>query len=81
MSEAELKKNKVIERAVAIVGGQTVLARLCGTVQQNVWDWIHKRKKVPAEWVLPIERATKGAVTRYEIRPDLYPREENRDEA
>lgn len=34
------------------------------------------RKRVPAERVLQIERATEGAVTRYEMRPDLYPIEE-----
>jgi DNA-binding transcriptional regulator YdaS (Cro superfamily) len=32
--------------------------------------------KVPAERVLSIESATDGAVTRHELRPDLYPTEQ-----
>jgi DNA-binding transcriptional regulator YdaS (Cro superfamily) len=61
-----------IKRAVAVAGSQGKLAAAIGTKQQNVWKWI-KRGSVPAEFVLPIERATEGAVTRHELRPDIYP--------
>jgi DNA-binding transcriptional regulator YdaS (Cro superfamily) len=66
-----------LHRAVEIAGGQSKLARLIEVSQQNLWWWLHKTKRVPAEYVLPIERATHGAVTRYELRPDLYPPDES----
>lgn len=61
-----------LQRAVEIARSQGALARKIGTSQQNVWYWL-KNQQVPAEFVLPIERATDGQVTRHELRPDLYP--------
>ncbi|CUB06064.1 hypothetical protein Ga0061065_11480 [Marinomonas fungiae] len=60
-------------RAINLLGGQSALAREINSKQQNVWFWLHKSGRVPAEFVLPIERATKGKVTRTQLRPDLYP--------
>jgi len=62
-----------LSKAIAIVGGQTQLARLLGVKQANVWNWLNKAGRVPGEFVLPIERATGGQVGRHELRPDLYP--------
>jgi DNA-binding transcriptional regulator YdaS (Cro superfamily) len=64
-----------IERAAFAVGGQTALARELGLRPQTVQKMCSKGR-VKAEHVLPIERITKGAVTRHELRPDLYPLEE-----
>ncbi|WP_423170698.1 transcriptional regulator [Vibrio diabolicus] len=33
----------------------------------------YKSGRVPAEFVLPIEQATQGQVTRSQLRPDIYP--------
>lgn len=33
-------------------------------------------QKCPSERVLDVERATESKVTRYDLRPDLYPRNE-----
>ena len=63
---------KAIERAVDHVGGQTNLAKLLKTSQARVWNWIHRDNKVPAEEAVSIERVTKGKVTRFEIRPDVF---------
>jgi TorA maturation chaperone TorD len=60
--------------AVDIVGGQAKLARLLGVSQPNVWHWLHKSERVPGEYVLKIEQATGGQVSRHDLRPDLYPR-------
>lgn len=60
-------------RAINLLGGQSALARAINSKQQNVWFWVHKSGRVPAEFVLPIERATNGSVTRTQLRPDLYP--------
>lgn len=63
-----------IKRAIKAIGGVTALARKVGVSHQAVQQWA-QAGRVPAERALAIERATKGAVTRYELRPDLYPRE------
>lgn len=60
-----------VEKAVAVVGSQSALARALDVSPQAVNQWIKTR--VPAERVLDIEAATKGQVTRHELRPDLYP--------
>tara|TARA_R110002072_G_scaffold38314_4_gene110888 strand:- start:1415 stop:1723 length:309 start_codon:yes stop_codon:yes gene_type:complete len=60
--------------AVQQLGSQSALARLCEVSQPTVWKWLHKAKRVPAEYVLAIEAATN--VSRHELRPDIYPREE-----
>lgn len=62
-----------LQRAIRIVGGQAALARACGCKQQHVWNWINRDRRVPAEFVLAIERATGGRVTRHQLRPDIYP--------
>jgi DNA-binding transcriptional regulator YdaS (Cro superfamily) len=65
--------NISIQKAVKIAGGQSALARKCGVEQGYIWYWLHRAKKTPAEIVLKIEAATDGQITRYEMRPDLYP--------
>src|SRR3546814_8202552 len=67
-----------IQRACNLVGGQSALARkLLKTdgeplTSQAVSYWCAKNR-VPAEWVVAIEAATDGRVTRQQLRPDLYP--------
>jgi TorA maturation chaperone TorD/DNA-binding transcriptional regulator YdaS (Cro superfamily) len=60
--------------AVDLVGGQAKLARILGVTQPNVWHWLHKSEHVPGEYVLKIEEATGGRISRHDLRPDLYPR-------
>jgi len=52
---------------------QSELARRVGVSQGMVWQWLNGRRRIAAEKVLVIERATDGLVTRQELRPDLYP--------
>src|SRR5688572_4972302 len=59
--------------AVDLVGGQAKLARILGVTQPNVWHWLHKSERVPGEYVLKIEEATGGKISRHDLRPDLYP--------
>jgi TorA maturation chaperone TorD/DNA-binding transcriptional regulator YdaS (Cro superfamily) len=60
--------------AVDMVGGQAKLARMLGVTQPNVWHWLHKSERVPGEYVLKIEEATGGRISRHDLRPDLYPK-------
>ena len=61
-----------IERAAQLMGGQSVLARKLGCTPQAV-SKMCATGRVPAERVLAIEEATDGAVSRHDLRPDLYP--------
>lgn len=63
---------KPIDKAIGLLGGKTALARAIGAKSHvNVWHWA-KSGKVPAEWCAAIETATSGAVTRYDLRPDVF---------
>jgi DNA-binding transcriptional regulator YdaS (Cro superfamily) len=66
---------KALKRAVKIAGGQTALGNLIGKDQGTVWAWLNITKKVPPEFVIPIENTT--GVSRHELRPDIYPAEVN----
>jgi DNA-binding transcriptional regulator YdaS (Cro superfamily) len=69
-----------IERAAQLAGGQSALARKLGCTPQAV-SKMCSTGKVPAERVIPVERAVDGAVTRHELRPDLYPMEQATEQA
>ena len=66
---------EALKRAVEIAGGQTALAEALGVKQAHVWNWLNRDNALPAEYCIPIERATDGRVTRHELRPDIYPDE------
>lgn len=58
-----------LEKAVAKAGGQSALAAAIGKTQGHISQWL-RRKHIPAESVIAIERAT--GVSRRLLRPDLY---------
>ena len=67
--------NTALERAVRKSGGQSAFARLHGVSQPTVWAWLKQGKPLPAELVLKTEAAT--GISRHDLRPDLYPREQS----
>lgn len=58
-----------LKRAIEVAGSQSALAAAVGKTQGHVTKWL-QRQRVPAEVVLPIERAT--GVSRHELRPDIF---------
>lgn len=66
-----LALRQAVERAD---NNQSKFAAAIGTSQQLVSYWLAKGKALPAEFVLPAERA--GFGSRHELRPDIYPVEE-----
>lgn len=68
-----MKEIKPLERAIEILGGQERLAEKLDVTTQAVYKW--RRSRVPAERVLAVEEAVAGAVTRHQLRPDIYPLE------
>ena len=63
----------ILKVAVDVAGGQTSLAEKIGKTQGHISKWL-QRGYIPAESVLPIERAT--GIPRHHLRPDLYPVEQ-----
>lgn len=63
---------KSVQKAIDAAGGVAQLAKLCKVSYQAVQKW-QAAGKLPVERVLEVERLTD--VSRYELRPDIYPRE------
>lgn len=62
-----------IKQAIEAVGGQqSELASLITVSPQMVNQWVHGIRPVPAKHCIAIEQATKGRVTRYDLRPDVF---------
>jgi DNA-binding transcriptional regulator YdaS (Cro superfamily) len=59
-----------LELAIDAMGTQQALADALGIKSPSITEW--RDRKVPAERCIPIEEATCGAVTRYELRPDVF---------
>lgn len=78
-----MKKRHVaaLERAIKIVGTQAALAermRLAGrptASQQLISYWLKSEARIGPEWWSAIESATDNAVTRRDLRPDVFPSE------
>lgn len=58
-----------ISLACKIVGSQARLALLVGVTPSAVNQWISGNRPVPIERCVAIEKATKGMVTRKDLRP------------
>ncbi|RMB26232.1 YdaS antitoxin of YdaST toxin-antitoxin system [Sphingomonas sp. PP-F2F-G114-C0414] len=63
-----------LKTAVLKLGSQSAFARLCGVSQTAVWKWLQSAKRLPAEHVLKVERAT--GISKHLLRPDIYPETE-----
>jgi DNA-binding transcriptional regulator YdaS (Cro superfamily) len=65
-----------LKAAIKQIGSQVAVARLVGVSPQAVSEIVRRGRRVPAEWCLPIQAATGGAVSAHALRPDLYPEQE-----
>lgn len=63
-----------ILRAIKVVGTQAQMAEILGIKQPTVSEWAKGVRPVPAYRCVQIEQATKGAVTRKDLRPDDWQR-------
>ena len=61
-------------KALSIVGGPAQMARLLGVTIQAVCFWRDGTRSLPVQHCAAIERATSGAVTRKDLRPDDWQR-------
>ncbi len=60
-----------LDIAIKLLGSQEALAKALRIRSPSISEW-RKRGKVPADRCLAIEEATNGAVTRYELRLDVF---------
>ena len=79
MSSETPQVESALERAIRVCGGQAALAGAISKFlgrrvsQQAVSWWLTKRgHEVPGDYCAAIEHATAGAVTRADLRPDLF---------
>lgn len=63
---------QTICNAIRHVGGQAEMARRIDVPVAMVWQWSKGLRPIPSKHCIPIERATNGAVTRYDLRPDVF---------
>lgn len=73
-----MKSNiEALRRAIKIVGSQGKLAKNLGITQGAISHWFNKNVGLvpPLEYVVEIEKATNGKVTRHELRPDFFDEE------
>jgi len=62
-------------------GTQSQLAKSLDVTPVLVHQWAKEKRQVPAERCRAIEAATNGAVTRYELRPDVFGEKPPEDQA
>lgn len=67
-----MKHRDLIEQAILLAGSQKKLAEAIGLSQQGVSYLLNNATQVTAEAAVAIERATNGAITRRDLRPDLF---------
>ena len=69
-----LDPTAAFKRAHASAGGHSALGRICGCSPANIFQLLERGSPLPGRFVLKVEAAT--GVSRHDLRPDLYPRED-----
>lgn len=67
----EQAKKEALDRAVDAASGVSKLAVRLDISANVVSNW-RMRGGVPAEWCIRVEMAVDAAVTRYDLRPDVF---------
>jgi len=68
-----MKTEAPLARAIRLAGGQSALAARIGRAQGHIHYWLnHAKNGVPPHAAIEIEEALDGAVTRQDLRPDIF---------
>ena len=67
------KKEQALSNRSRLEEIWSIIAEDLGVSIPLVKLWAYNQRRVPADHVLNLERATNGAVSRQETRSDLYP--------
>ena len=73
-TDSEKVAAEAFAKAHKAAGGHSALARICGCTAGNIFQLVDKGSLLPGRFVLKVEAAT--SVSRHDLRPDLYPRED-----
>lgn len=79
MNLKSITPKQALAKAVKKAGGQTELANLINTKQQNVWQWLHRDGKASAKFVAKISSVT--GVPCHVLRPDIFPAPESANDS
>lgn len=71
----EHESDSGLAKAVRAAGSQSAFGRLIQTPQPTINGWLKRKAPLPAEHVLLVEEST--GISRHDLRPDLYPRDES----
>jgi transcriptional regulator with XRE-family HTH domain len=63
---------EAITRAVKAAGGQSALAQRAGISPGMIWQLVHGHRPIPPKLAVRIEKAIAGAVSRADLRPDIF---------
>lgn len=63
-----------VKRMIDVFGSQAATAAALGVKQPTISEWLRNERPVPIERCVEIERATDGAVRRWDLRPDDWHR-------
>lgn len=62
-----------VDRAVALLGSQAKLAQAAGCSQQYIsWLLSDTSRRISAEMAIAFDKATDGAVSKHQLRPDIF---------
>jgi DNA-binding transcriptional regulator YdaS (Cro superfamily) len=62
--------NKIFKKLIAFFGNQEKAAKELSITQATVSRW--QKNNIPIKWAIECEKLTKGAITRQELRPDIF---------
>jgi DNA-binding transcriptional regulator YdaS (Cro superfamily) len=65
-----------LNKAIKYFGSRRAFAQAIGVTPMAISYWVQRKRNVTAERALEIEKATNGAVSRSDLRPDLWPSDE-----
>jgi DNA-binding transcriptional regulator YdaS (Cro superfamily) len=68
-----MNRETIVEEVIELAGGGAALARHLGITRPALAYW----RRIPAKHVLNVERAINKKRTRHQMRPDIYPLEQN----
>ena len=67
------KQMRMIRKAAEAAGSQSELARKLRLANPSpVWQWCSGYRPIPPAKCIQIEKIVNGAVTRYDLRPDVF---------
>lgn len=67
-----MDQKDLVAKAAELLGGIAALAVAIGVKPPTVYQWLNGTRPVPAKQCPRIERATGGAVTAEQLRPDVF---------